>query len=103
MKRHVNANVIFFHITSFIYRTIYTCALNNRGGVEIDLTVTPVENGVKEINDPTFKGRGLIVNATYVNVIFINILYLFLHLRWLLRILLHFWRCVKLSLNITHA
>ncbi|KAG5682277.1 hypothetical protein PVAND_011640 [Polypedilum vanderplanki] len=39
-------------------KTIYTCALNNRGGVEIDLTVTGIESGVGELHDPIFKGRG---------------------------------------------
>lgn len=39
-------------------RTIYTCALNDRGGVEIDLTVTPIEAGIGELHDPIFKGRG---------------------------------------------
>lgn len=39
-------------------RTVYTCALNDRGGVEIDLTVTPVEAGIGELHDPIFKGRG---------------------------------------------
>lgn len=42
------------------FRTIYTCALNNRGGVEIDLTVTTVETGIGELHDPIFKGRGMI-------------------------------------------
>lgn len=32
--------------------------MNNRGGVEIDLTVTPVEAGIGELHDPIFKGRG---------------------------------------------
>lgn len=41
------------------YRTVYTCALNSRGGVEIDLTVTPIETGIGELHDPIFKGRGL--------------------------------------------
>lgn len=44
-------------------RTIYTCALNDRGGVEIDLTVTPVESGAGELHDPIFKGRGENHNA----------------------------------------
>jgi sarcosine dehydrogenase len=45
-------------INSIYFRTIYTCALNNRGGVEVDLTVTPIESGVGELHDPIFKGRG---------------------------------------------
>ncbi|CAG9805929.1 unnamed protein product [Chironomus riparius] len=39
-------------------KTIYTCALNSRGGVEIDLTVTTLDTANEELNDPTFKGRG---------------------------------------------
>lgn len=50
--------LMFFFSFPCVARTIYTCALNNRGGVEIDLTVTPVEAGIGELHDPIFKGRG---------------------------------------------
>lgn len=49
---------LFSCLACFFSRTIYTCALNNRGGVEIDLTVTPIEAGMGELHDPIFKGRG---------------------------------------------
>jgi glycine cleavage system aminomethyltransferase T len=57
---HVSHLPSFFvrTIKNILFRTVYTCALNNRGGVEIDLTVTAIENGVDELNDPSFKGRG---------------------------------------------
>ena len=53
---------IFSSLTSVfrsIFRTVYTCALNSRGGVEIDLTVTPIKTGVAELHDPDFKGIGM--------------------------------------------
>jgi hypothetical protein len=46
------------YLMTLSFRTIYTCALNDRGGVEIDLTVTPISSGVGELHDPIFKGRG---------------------------------------------
>jgi sarcosine dehydrogenase len=46
-----------------INNTLYTCALNNSGGVEADVTVTPVESGVGELHDPIFKGRGYYIVA----------------------------------------
>lgn len=46
-----------------ISRTVYTCALNDRGGVEIDCTVTPIESGVGQLHDPIFKGRGYYIVA----------------------------------------
>ncbi|KAF4520494.1 hypothetical protein B566_EDAN004745 [Ephemera danica] len=39
-------------------RTVYTCALNRRGGVEGDLTVSAIETGYGGPVDPIFKGRG---------------------------------------------
>lgn len=32
--------------------------MNDRGGVEVDLTVTPIESGVGALHDPIFKGKG---------------------------------------------
>lgn len=64
MLRLMNTNNVALGVhPCSIYRTIYTCALNNRGGVEIDLTVTPIDAGVEELHDPIYKGRrGLIFN-----------------------------------------
>lgn len=50
-------------LMNFYSRTIYTCALNDNGGVEGDMTVTPIESGVGELHDPIFKGRGYYVVA----------------------------------------
>lgn len=57
----MNTNIFSSHTSVFcsIFRTIYTCALNSRGGVEIDLTVTPIKAGVAELHDPDFKGIGM--------------------------------------------
>lgn len=58
MLHLMNTNNVYLRVhPCSIYRTIYTCALNNRGGVEIDLTVTPIDAGVQELHDPNFKGR----------------------------------------------
>jgi sarcosine dehydrogenase len=38
-----------------IGRTVYTCALNRRGGVEADLTVSAIETGHGGPVDPIFK------------------------------------------------
>lgn len=34
---------------------VYTCALNNAGGVESDLTVTAIESGSGAPHDPKFE------------------------------------------------
>ncbi|KAJ4441684.1 hypothetical protein ANN_11542, partial [Periplaneta americana] len=44
-------------------RTVYTCALNSRGGVEADVTVTAIETGTGGQIDPIFKGRGFYINT----------------------------------------
>lgn len=44
-------------------RTIYTCALNCRGGVEGDVTVTALDSGVGELHDPIFKGKAFYIVA----------------------------------------
>ncbi|XP_055610172.1 sarcosine dehydrogenase, mitochondrial [Uranotaenia lowii] len=46
-----------------VNKTIYTCALNKRGGVEADVTVSLVESGQGELHDPIFKGRGYYIVA----------------------------------------
>lgn len=46
-----------------VNKTIYTCALNKRGGVESDVTVSIVESGQGEPHDPIFKGRGYYIVA----------------------------------------
>lgn len=40
-----------------INRTVYTCMLNKRGGVEGDCTVTGLESGSGGVVDPIFKGK----------------------------------------------
>ncbi|XP_029735141.2 sarcosine dehydrogenase, mitochondrial [Aedes albopictus] len=46
-----------------INKTVYTCALNKRGGVEADVTISVVESGQGELHDPIFKGRGYYIVA----------------------------------------
>lgn len=36
-------------------RVVYTCALNSKGGVETDVTVTPLEEGVGTLVGPILK------------------------------------------------
>ena len=38
-----------------IGRTVYTCLLNTRGGVEADVTVSAIETGTGGLADPIFK------------------------------------------------
>lgn len=83
---------------SFFLRTIYTCALNNRGGVEIDLTVTPVESGIGELHDPIFKGRG--EHPKFLNFFIYQYKWHFINL---CRLLLRRWRCIKFSYYCAHA
>lgn len=56
----------FLQYSSF--RTIYTCALNSRGGVEIDLTLTTLDTANEELHDPSFKGRGIIIYVLHMLV-----------------------------------
>lgn len=41
----------FIHIS----RLIYTCALNDMGGVEADVTVNVIQSGTGEIHNPFFE------------------------------------------------
>ncbi|XP_063887251.1 sarcosine dehydrogenase, mitochondrial-like [Scylla paramamosain] len=43
--------------------TIYTCMLNERGGVEADLTVSVCEGGEGTACDPSFEGRGFYITT----------------------------------------
>jgi folate-binding Fe-S cluster repair protein YgfZ len=36
-------------------RVVYTCSLNSKGGVEADVTVTPLQEGVGTLDDPILK------------------------------------------------
>ena len=40
-----------------IGRTVYTCVLNTKGGVEADVTVSAIETGTGGLADPIFKVR----------------------------------------------
>lgn len=44
-------------------RTVYTCALNNKGGVEADVTIGAIESGTGAPHDPKLKGRGYYIVA----------------------------------------
>lgn len=44
-------------------RTVYTCALNNNGCVEADVTIGSIESGSGGIHDPKLKGRGYYIVA----------------------------------------
>ncbi|XP_038046072.1 sarcosine dehydrogenase, mitochondrial-like [Patiria miniata] len=43
--------------------TVYTCALNKAGGVEMDLTVSVMDSGTGSAIDPVFDGQGFYVAA----------------------------------------
>ncbi|XP_037793833.1 sarcosine dehydrogenase, mitochondrial-like [Penaeus monodon] len=43
--------------------TVYTCMLNNRGGIEADLTVSVCDSGEGSPCDPNFEGRGFYLAA----------------------------------------
>lgn len=65
-NKTISKNVTVCKIINKLYlfsRTIYTCALNERGGVEIDATVTPINAGQGEQHDPIFKGQGYYIVA----------------------------------------
>lgn len=47
-----------------INKTIYTCMLNNNGGVEGDCTVTGLESGSGGIVDPIFKGKAFYIGIS---------------------------------------
>lgn len=42
---------------------MYTCALNASGGVEADVTVMPLQQGVGRLVGPILKGRGYYIVA----------------------------------------
>lgn len=42
---------------------MYTCALNNQGGVEADVTISAIESGSGAVHDPKLKGRGFYIVA----------------------------------------
>ncbi|KAJ4441685.1 hypothetical protein ANN_11543, partial [Periplaneta americana] len=44
-----------------IGRTVYTCLLNTKAGVEADVTVSAIETGTGGLTDPIFKGRGFYI------------------------------------------
>ncbi|KAJ9576455.1 hypothetical protein L9F63_006668, partial [Diploptera punctata] len=46
-----------------IGRTVYTCLLNTRAGVEADVTVSAIETGTGGLADPIFKGRGFYITT----------------------------------------
>lgn len=70
------ANWIFTANTARkVGQLVYTCALNDAGGVESDLTVTPIASGSGALHDPTFKGDGFYIvaggasaNHTYAHI-----------------------------------
>ncbi|XP_011259661.2 sarcosine dehydrogenase, mitochondrial [Camponotus floridanus] len=44
-----------------INKTVYTCMLNEKGGVEGDCTVTGLESGLGGVVDPIFKGKAFYI------------------------------------------
>ncbi|XP_065339541.1 sarcosine dehydrogenase, mitochondrial [Cloeon dipterum] len=63
-----------------IGRTVYTCSLNKRGGVEADLTVSAIETGHGGQVDPIFKGRGF-----YLAVGGASAQHSWAHINWVLK------------------
>jgi len=62
----------YFPFFNSSFRTIYTCALNSRGGVEIDLTVTTLDTGNEELHDPSLRGRGIISDIIYILLMLVS-------------------------------
>jgi len=54
-----------------INRTVYTCMLNKRGGVEGDCTVTGLESGSGGIVDPIFKGKAFYIGTCLYILLYI--------------------------------
>lgn len=48
-----------------INRTVYTCMLNKKGGVEGDCTVTGLESGSGGVVDPIFKGKAFYLGISF--------------------------------------
>ncbi|KAL9919954.1 LOW QUALITY PROTEIN: sarcosine dehydrogenase [Glossina fuscipes fuscipes] len=46
-----------------IKKTVYTCALNNSGGVEADVTISRLSSGTGAVHDPKFEGQGYYIVA----------------------------------------
>ncbi|KAL5291158.1 SARDH family protein [Megaselia abdita] len=44
-------------------KTVYTCALNNSGGVECDVTISKLNPGSGQVHDPRFEGHGYYIVA----------------------------------------
>ncbi|XP_017020013.1 sarcosine dehydrogenase, mitochondrial [Drosophila kikkawai] len=44
-------------------KTVYTCALNDAGGVEADVTISRLESGSGQIHDPKINGQGFYIVA----------------------------------------
>lgn len=52
-----------FLILSSSSRTVYTCALNDAGGVEADVTISRLATGSGQVYDPKFEGQGYYIVA----------------------------------------
>ncbi|XP_062140877.1 sarcosine dehydrogenase, mitochondrial [Drosophila sulfurigaster albostrigata] len=44
-------------------KTVYTCALNDAGGVEADVTISRLVSGSGQLHDPKFEGKGYYIVA----------------------------------------
>ncbi|XP_064541865.1 sarcosine dehydrogenase, mitochondrial [Drosophila montana] len=44
-------------------KTVYTCALNDAGGVEADVTISRLASGSGQVHDPKFEGQGYYIVA----------------------------------------
>lgn len=51
-----------------IGKTIYTCALNKHGGVELDCTITWILPGSSSVVDPIFKGKALYIGKIQFHI-----------------------------------
>ncbi|KAH8277859.1 hypothetical protein KR018_008772 [Drosophila ironensis] len=44
-------------------KTVYTCSLNDAGGVEADVTISRLSSGSGQVHDPKFEGQGYYIVA----------------------------------------
>ena len=51
-------------------RTIYTCMLNDKAGIEADLTVSVIDSGTGSAADPSFMVGWCYGNVTVVDYLF---------------------------------
>lgn len=59
----------------FCLRLIYTCALNDGGGVECDSTVNVIKSGTGDVHDPQFEVN-LLQDSNYITYLYVVICFI---------------------------